>query len=37
METMSSATLAVAKNVPQNGFAIALRDYSELVKAASRH
>ncbi len=30
---MSSATLAVAKNVPQNGFAIALRDYSELVKA----
>jgi len=33
METMSSATLAVAKNVPQNGFAIALRDYSELVKA----
>ena len=33
METMSSATLAVAKSVPQNGFAIALRDYSELVKA----
>jgi len=33
METMSSATLAVAKDVPQNGFAIALRDYSELVKA----
>jgi protoheme IX farnesyltransferase len=30
---MSTATLAVAKNVPQNGFATAMRDYSELVKA----
>jgi len=29
METMSSATITI----PRNGFAIALRDYSELVKA----